>query len=287
MNYLYNGVPFPVLPDVDENTYRYVTIFEGPLSSVYPNGESGTLLWFTDNSIYLSDSDPYLNGGAVIQEYLLNGDAWEYRQEHNWPAAFAYPYNSIVYTNYDLYKGKDGTLYLAATTPIPCTPFPTDFDPRSFAYGMRVGAVIRSLRGKAKEKEYTHYSYNGTVLPKLPEEIAEYPYAFMYCVTQNGVAIGYYLNMSKSKGYVTKAGTVLNKHDALVASETGELVSYLYNTDGTGGDVWHTRSEVEKEAGDTYLNLSIYPITWANYDVCRDDDTLYFAGSDPVPVEVS
>ena len=156
-----------------------------------------------------------------------------------------------------------------AVRQIPCTPFPADFDPRSFAYGMRVGAVIRSLRGKAKEKEYTHYSYNGTVLPKLPELV--YPYAFIRKYTDSSTGESKYI-LNVSSGPLTYNVTALY----------GFHIDAPFLHYNIVGDKWELAGAYDEP---TFFVINNNAAVWANHDIADVvHGGVYLSASDPVEV---
>lgn len=266
MNYLYNGVELPDINTVwtDKVTYPNVTIFVSSQKN-FDTGltETYTYLWFLDNPPYVGRSDGIagsLYGGAIIQSYRLTGGNWEYYATHTWPSAFSYPFDYIIWTNYDLLD-EDGNLILSASSPIPVSTFTPD--PMSLTMGWIVGRRIAGQRGKKKEP--VAYLYNGVRLPKLPEWDRDmYPWAVIQYVTITTPA--YRLLVSQSP-------TVLN------ASLTGGSTP-APGLIWTAGDTWG--EPISNDSGQTWVNCDLI---WANYDVYYSGgETLALAASDPVPV---
>ena len=133
----------------------------------------------------------------------------------------------------------------------------------SFMLGFIAG--VTSVGGVAK-KEATMYSYNGVVLPKLPEwDKTTYPYAFIV----NHSTKGYMLVIQDVAETTNKAGNVA----VLIDSPIQYAV-----VDGA----WKESS----------LYSTSVPIVWSNHDVYykTDDDygdlsgALYMSASAPIPV---
>lgn len=120
-------------------------------------------------------------------------------------------------------------------------------------------------------REPTMYSYNGVVLPKLPEwDKSKYPYAVIW-----------------------RSGTTNNPYYCAVPFE-----DYSFQKSGGGvWIVWHVPSDsqvpwykatLESKAFEYYYDEYGYAvvsaIVWANFDVLNADGTLFLAKSDPVPI---
>lgn len=135
---------------------------------------------------------------------------------------------------------------------------------------MVVGSALRRLilgRGKAAQM----YSYNGVVLPKLPEwDKTKYPYA----------VIGY---SSVLETYVLSCRSAIQK-----VSSSG-VIHLFY-----GSDELNYELISEKWSIDTSGRISV-KVNWSNEDIYYSDyanaedgtslaGVLYLAKSDPVPV---
>lgn len=149
--YLYNGVELPALPEWDKETYPYVvmtTMMQGgvvygvrivaysePMHLVLNNSGVGSDYYLgvvagnpflTTGSWYLSsDTTPEFTEKTLTYDYL-------YTKEPHW-------------ANYDVLN-RDGTLYLAASDPIPVSSFTPD--PISMTMGWLVGRRIAGQRSK-------------------------------------------------------------------------------------------------------------------------------------------
>lgn len=112
-NWLYNGVELPPLPEWDKNTFPYATISYNSYTSGYELVLT-SVRTVTDGTAYGGEtSDGYQ------QPYSINSVG-------EWEAARVYPYDSLVmhdkfpilWTNEDIIDTRDGSVYLAASTPI-------------------------------------------------------------------------------------------------------------------------------------------------------------------------
>lgn len=148
---------------------------------------------------------------------------------------------------------------------------------------MVVGSALRRLilgRGKAAQM----YSYNGVVLPKLPEwDKTAYPYAVIY------QEIGSYLGELRETnalycfaeplqwnyllGYVTdNPGIRLRSQYIPTSGDTtwGEFTEEEYGEISGLGQAWASGSLVW---------------AWSNHDITNySDGTVYIAGVEPIPI---
>jgi hypothetical protein len=102
------------------------------------------------------------------------------------------------------------------------------------------------------------YSYNGTVLPGLPEwDKVAYPYAVIG-VSNDGVT---YFIYKGAKYTVSDSGT-------FYVPASGASCYSLNN------NVWIAN----------YLTMKTITPIWANYDLCKADESVYMSASEPIPV---
>ena len=119
---------------------------------------------------------------------------------------------------------------------------------------------------KLPSKQPTAYSYNGVVLPKLPEwDKTVYPYAVMIC---RGVTQLYELRCLSADAYY---GENIFKASNGILSQC---------KDG----VWGAFGTLE---GESYayvpLTSSVYTLVWANFTM-ENNGTTYLIASEPIPV---
>ena len=144
MNYLYNGKELPALPEWDKETCPYAIII------------TGIIVGATD--LYCS-SEPYIaevvDGYNQITTERVNLLHYRYRTEEyvsgasdGWEqvATSITIHPAPLWTNTDIFY-EDGTLYLAASDPVPVTTA-APIDPTSFMQGWLVVRRIAAMRGK-------------------------------------------------------------------------------------------------------------------------------------------
>lgn len=252
MNYLYNGVELPALPEWDKAAYPYAVI------ATQGRDEWGRcFLYFAEEPFTTAPSGGIgnANSGATLTaqfRYVVGNDVWD---EGPHTSIGCYP----IWSNFDLYypdnyQSNPGGLCLAASTPVPV------YDPTALLQGYLVGCRIRAMRGK---KKIVGYSYNGTVLPGLPEWNKEkYPYAW----------IG--KEASPSFLYMLSQPPLWNGTE-LVASADCNCLWYSL----TGG-VWVYDLTATHSAGDTVGDDAM----WTNTDILNTEGAVHLAASDPAPI---
>jgi hypothetical protein len=144
-------------------------------------------------------------------------------------------------------------------------------DLKSWLTGCILGVCGKPLPIVAK-KEPTAYSYNGVVLPKLPEwDKTEYPYAF---IADNKSGAVYTLYVSTElwvdRGYsgIWHGGS----------STAGNAIAFHINDDGSG---WQDGKDISSTQSSGGLGS---PPIWTNVDMYYKDGTLSLEASDPIPV---
>lgn len=152
-NYLYNGVQLPALPEWDKEAYPYAEMYavSGALSAIM------SVLKVTDrpaDCYALGDNDygsyePSYHVGTNYISYKIDktSDTWVVKASGQIEAATSGV--NANWANYDLFY-EDGTLYLAASEPIPVGATP-DIDPTSMFMGWLTGRRIAGQRRKGVE----------------------------------------------------------------------------------------------------------------------------------------
>lgn len=148
--YIYNGIKLPALPS-GLNEFNYILRSGDFYYLASATAEEKTINAY--GAIRVSSSEGIF--------YTFSDGAWVENSNDN---AIGY----VVWSNTDVYDST-GTLYLAATDPIPVGKPITD--PLSFAMGWQLGCRLRAQR---MVKKPIGYSYNGVVLPELPELLYQY-----------------------------------------------------------------------------------------------------------------
>ena len=140
MNYSYNGVKLPALPEWDKESYPYAVIMFHS-----PNQYSFVI---TSTAVVVSASGYTLKhpSGNLTPFYIGNTELISLG-ERNW-GEFDFVSTSLYsgkafWANFDILD-EDGSLYLAASDPVPVKPP----NPSAMAMGMLVGQAVRRMRGK-------------------------------------------------------------------------------------------------------------------------------------------
>lgn len=257
MNFLYNGIVLPTLPERDLTKHKYALIIHVMLG--------GYRLFFCENLPKAISSTEFKIDAPAIAYYYASGSAqWERNESQDITSGSYTGFiensgNSIgllAWSNVDI-SDENGSVQFEASDPLPVG---TITDPVSFMMGYQIGCRLRAQRGAKKP---IGYSYNGVVLPELPEWDREtYPYVFIVKNTTN-----YYVQVRKLEPVV-----VTNTGYWPLAIGTGSAL-YELAEDGT---TWNLLTEIKS---------SVAKPIWGNADVYYPDGTtLFLAASEPVPV---
>ena len=269
MNYLYNGVELPALPEWDKGTYPYAVITE---CATIPASGATHMLYVTSKKLFAETDGECTNGAGHVYRYIPGNAEWTYLSEVNIVNGATTTNGEAIWCNGDIYY-KDSTLYLAASDPIPVT----TIDPTSLMQGYLVGCAIRANRGKVVTPdvpdepdepvgEIVAYLYNGVQLPPLPTAKTGQDYFYIY---RQGEDICLYASPVKS------AWNGNNTHS--FSKQTPYIDMYVLS-DGA----WELKSE---GIFTSTLPLDTYPFIWANYDIVSyTGNGYFFQTTDPVPV---
>lgn len=139
MNYLYNGVELPALPEWDKEKYPYAVIVDH--TTQYS-------LVITSTAVVVSASGYSLRhpSGNLTSFYIGNTKLIR-PGERNW-GEFNFSSTSLYsgkafWANFDILD-EDGSLYLAASEPIPVSTYTPK--PAAMTLGMLVGQAVRRMR---------------------------------------------------------------------------------------------------------------------------------------------
>lgn len=119
-------------------------------------------------------------------------------------------------------------------------------------------------------KKIVAYSYNGTVLPELPEWDREmYPYAALNKTSGSMGLLGYYRLLCAATPFACENGTAVTYSlPAIYALVKADMDTTVV-----------TMTEVEEASA-----MALGVVIWANHDIDSEDGTVYLAASEPVPV---
>lgn len=138
MKYLYNGVELPALPEWDKTQYPCAVIIYSPLFGV-PQWK----LYACPEFIYRKTDSSYQFGCSRHKIWTSGGAGWTAQSdvaEERYITSVGS--SSVKWTNQDIFN-EDGTVWLAASEPVPVT------DHNARIMGWIVGKRLAAQRGKA------------------------------------------------------------------------------------------------------------------------------------------
>ena len=131
------------------------------------------------------------------------------------------------------------------------------------------------LFSDGEAKNPVAYLYNGVRLPKLPEwDRGVYPYAVIW---QHASSKSYHLTCSSVPDIVYGAD------EYYLPSADGEPME-AYRIADDSWEYWYKTTTSTDITNQIANALTKRPLVWANYEISREDDTVYLAASEPVPV---
>lgn len=281
----YSNVTPPTLPEYDSVAYPYYVL-------VY-NYENGSEDWYEAHLYYSGTAFTYdgtqvTNAEGVTRTQVYADGSWtgevttEEAPELS-PGLTGSVYQRI-YTNHDILDGE-GNVWLAADS---VTAVETAWAGlKSWLLGYALGLAGKPLPINARE--ITGYSYNGTVLPKLPEWDREsYPYAVISRIGLNSSSDEYALRLFRS-AYTTSGNSVLYSRFNMTA-DIGKIYlrcSCPYTDLGDGTFVWGEFFENQIKDGNADGIADVVLVgkpVWCNYDLETNDGTVWLAASEPTPI---
>ena len=167
--YIYGDVELPEIPKADDPEYRYVVVAHVVMTlwcvcytdtpwygtGKFWNPDSDDLGRYGEKIITNTTSCIAFTGYSHTDETYWNRNTG-YSSFSNSEKGFdQYPDDSnscslyaVVWTNHDII-GSDGTVLLAASEPVPVGgSIAPDIHPASFMAGLRMGQIVRAMRGK-------------------------------------------------------------------------------------------------------------------------------------------
>ena len=247
--YLFNGTKLPELPEFDAEFFAYI--------SAHPLIEGAYALYVSDmEPVYAWDTNTMIPAeGATVQWARCWNDEWSELSDSDADSTLP-----PIWANFDV-KDADGKVYLDASQPVEMWEHA-----KSFLIGLALGLAGKPLP-ISQGKEPIAYLYNGVRLPKLPEWDKEtYPYAII-----NSFGTTYFL----------RAYTDLPIYDGddncYFADGSAVQIYCIYSRQMDVWNDWINAGNVEGLSPAT-------KIIWASHNIATDDDILYLAASEPVPV---
>lgn len=260
--YLYNGVELPGLPETWNETehpnlfIRVVSIDGSAENAVYSLfAASAAAVSYDDNGILFPLS-------AVGEKYAVSEGAWVESSESLSDSFYIKRNDGFLYTlwaNFDILN-SDGSVYIAASEPVPVV---GKFPLREWVGWLLAGLCSRPLPMGAREP--VAWLYNGVRLPELSKYCKG---VYSYIMLQNGA---YFLFSSAELPYYGTIGS----YDAVY----NDGPTSLYKDAESHWEDWHFYA-----SGVTNTLYTDYAIVWSNFDICRQDGSVVFAASAPIPV---
>lgn len=132
------------------------------------------------------------------------------------------------------------------------------------ALGLPAYFLGRRIAGQRKRTPVA-YLYNGVRLPELSRYCKG---VYSYIMLRNGA---YFLYSSAELPYFGTSGS----YDAVY----NDGPTNMYKNVGANWEDWYFYG-----SGVTNTLYTSYDIVWSNFDICRENGTVAFAASEPVPI---
>lgn len=147
MNYLYNGVELPALPEWDKNVYPYAVIYNTGWGSYYFIVSKNRL--YIQNTTIDGSSRPFLWYLAECPSWLKSDteDLWTDRGLYKYEGTLISTGAYVLWSNHDI-RNPNGTIYIAASDPIPVPEEEPESTHNQTAMltGFQVGQALRRMR---------------------------------------------------------------------------------------------------------------------------------------------
>lgn len=261
-NYLYNGIELPPLPEWDRETYPYAFILR-----YHESGNYRLFIASAEVRYYTSSSTTQFIEYTGGYYHRYSDTKWGDAENQSLGFSPTTNYQGVpIWSNYDLYT-TDGTLYLAATDPIPVgTPIT---DPVSFTMGYN---WMMAMLAKRAGRKPIGYSYNGTVLPELPKTDLPYVTTAIWLAQSVAYAFSEPLTAEPYKG--------MNGNTYYSPQANTPFLMCKLMLDRRERNYW-TEWETVVDSGEFHWGDE----SWANHDIDASDGTKFYSASgDPTPV---
>lgn len=302
-NYYYNGVELPAIPEWDQATYPYRTIFQNPYNTYLAFSNVPYYRFYAefipDTGYNYQGEDLFGTDRATHYRYKLVNDVWEETGYVNGLEVYledmAFSGDCTpIWANYNMMDAND-VLILPASEPVQLAPkafnsyFPlgeawanNDYykytngkKVKQTAYATQCGEWVKVV-AKPNEKPSDEpskqpiaYLFKGEQLPPLPSVDRNlYPYTTIEILNRFGT-------------YATLRYTVdpqvYNGQYVVPGNNRKQMYYYLK----VGGTEW-IGTGIESEMSEAGYSSSTH---WADYDIISTvDGSVYLPASDPVPV---
>lgn len=260
------GEKLPEFPDANaEYPNTYV---------VYSLEFNGYLMIRSKNPAYvaldISTTNVFFQDGYIVSKYLpaYGKPYWDSFVTPRQVVGGMADYSDIIW--HSVINNRAGLPYYEASTAP--TPWPK-FDLKTFCAFLATGLCMPPIPKGARVP--IAYSYNGVVLPKLPEwDRSVYPYALLHRGENETDGVYYVFLVGNMKPHHLANGVHFCGYGY---AENGDsykaFKSYTYNPYTTWGEFGYTYT--------WFLSSNIF---WTNTDILDEDGSVYMEASEPVPV---
>lgn len=254
--YLYNGIELPQLPEWDKTAYPYAFMYK-IIGTHYGFVVSDTTTYYKEGSVYVGNT----MACAVTPDSFVSPTA------DNELTGFE-KYGSVFWSNHDILN-SDGTLYLAASEPVPIVQHVTES--KGDGYALYNGVKLPNIDIVWTDKETYPYAFIANL--DMTEYIENLVCYFLAQTTTTIVAINGYPSYGES-------GQVI----FFVFCPTQENADAFAESYGVTPEVgkW---SFVENRNYNPEENIGVGVELWTNHDILNTDNSVYLAASDPIPLD--
>jgi hypothetical protein len=140
-DYLYNGVEAPAIPDSLKNE-PYMCLTQGHNLAVFSEEPTIEIGYGDDANPNSGEAYGLVTYTGTLEIYSNKGTYWSYLLQYS--AGTIGVLGIPVWANFD-FKNKDGSLFLAASDPVPVSP--VKLNPALLVQSFFVGDAIKRMRG--------------------------------------------------------------------------------------------------------------------------------------------
>lgn len=152
---------------------------------------------------------------------------------------------------------------------------------KDFLEGLAISVACHVLPVRKVFREPIAYSYNGVILPKLPEWDREaYPYAFIRAVADYGL-YELYVFKAEPSWFRTFPFALYGVEDGNTYLKASHYVGHSEYWDYSAPILG--QSALTEKTSNGYIQ-TVEEIVWANFKVLNKDGLLCLEASEPIPV---